>query len=610
LPVVPVSKGGTGLTTAGTAGNFLRSDGTGFTSSPFQITDLPDLSSTFIQNSITTQANSNFSISGNGIIGGNLTVNGLFTATGENITNLNGSNLTTGTIDNARLGTIPTANIADNAITTPKISDGSVTSAKIANNQVVKSFNGLTENVSLVAGDNVTITPNGSNLTISTTGINSGNFIQNDTVQQANSNFNIAGNGIATNLTATSNISANNVNANSQYNLNGNRILSNGGTNNFFVGIETGLSNTTGFGNAFFGTTAGKTNTTGSGNSFFGSLAGSSNLSGDNNSFFGNGAGNANNTGAANSFFGSTSGFLNTTGYRNSFFGTESGKSNTTGNQNTFLGNVAGISNTTGGSNTFVGFASGYYNTTGNYNIFMGITSGLRSTTGNENVFLGSFSGDHNVSGNGNIFIGTGAGIGNSFGHNNTIIGLGANVYYDNLSFATAIGGRAIVNTSDTIVLGKQAGIYDGIIRPADKIRIFGLGSAGTTHLCINTSNEISNCSSSLRYKTNIEPFYYGLNFLRHLQPITFDWKETGVRDVGFGAEDVAAINPLFAIYNEKGEVEGVKYDRISTVLVNSVKEQQSQIERLREQNQELQKTVNNLKELVCLDHPNAKICK
>lgn len=49
--------------------------------------------------------------------------------------------------------------------------------------------------------------------------------------------------------------------------------------------------------------------------------------------------------------------------------------------------------------------------------------------------------------------------------------------------------------------------------------------------------------------------------------------------DVGFGAEDVAKINPLFVTYNDKGEIEGVKYDRLSVVFVNGFKEQQAQIE-------------------------------
>ncbi len=83
---------------------------------------------------------------------------------GSGLTNLNASSITTGTLANARLGQIPTANIADSA----------VTGAKIAGGQVVKNVNGLTDNVTLVAGSNISITPSGNTLTIASTGGSSG----------------------------------------------------------------------------------------------------------------------------------------------------------------------------------------------------------------------------------------------------------------------------------------------------------------------------------------------------------------------------------------------------------------------------------------------------
>ena len=48
---------------------------------------------------------------------------------------------------------------------------------------------------------------------------------------------------------------------------------------------------------------------------------------------------------------------------------------------------------------------------------------------------------------------------------------------------------------------------------------------------------------------------------------------------MGLIAEEVADVEPLLATYNDKGEVQGVKYDRVGVVLVNAVNEQQTQIE-------------------------------
>lgn len=66
-------------------------------------------------------------------------------------------------------GTIVTSDLANNSVTTDKIVDGTITVTDIANTQVVKSINSLKDNVNLVAGSNVTITPSGQNLTISST---------------------------------------------------------------------------------------------------------------------------------------------------------------------------------------------------------------------------------------------------------------------------------------------------------------------------------------------------------------------------------------------------------------------------------------------------------
>jgi len=57
--------------------------------------------------------------------------------------------------------------IANNGVGTNQLANNSVTSSKIASGQAVKSFNGLFDNVSLVAGSNVTVTPSGNTLTIS-----------------------------------------------------------------------------------------------------------------------------------------------------------------------------------------------------------------------------------------------------------------------------------------------------------------------------------------------------------------------------------------------------------------------------------------------------------
>jgi Chaperone of endosialidase len=149
---------------------------------------------------------------------------------------------------------------------------------------------------------------------------------------------------------------------------------------------------------------------------------------------------------------------------------------------------------------------------------------------------------------------------------------------------------------------GGRAALFEGTVTFGGVVSL-PLADGGFTPLCRNINNEISNCSSSLRYKKDFQPFGEGLNFINQLNPIAFKWKAGNMPDIGFGAEDIAKINPLFVTYNAKREVEGVKYDRLSVVFVNAFKEQQTQIEAQQSQ-------IKNLKELICLDHPNADVCQ
>jgi len=131
----------------------------------------------------------------------------------------------------------------------------------------------------------------------------------------------------------------------------------------------------------------------------------------------------------------------------------------------------------------------------------------------------------------------------------------------------------------------------NGTVHATGLLRLDALAAAGTTTLCRNLqTNEVAQCSSSLRYKEQVAPFASGLAVLKRFTPISFTWKGGGPPDVGFGAEDVAAIDPRFAVFNPDGTVEGVKYDRLTTVLVNAVKELEAQNADLRDRNEALER--------------------
>ena len=118
--------------------------------------------------------------------------------------------------------------------------------------------------------------------------------------------------------------------------------------------------------------------------------------------------------------------------------------------------------------------------------------------------------------------------------------------------------------------------------------------SGGDVHLCVlsNAPNYIRMCSSSLRYKDHVRPFDGGLEILKRLKPISFVWKESGTKSIGFGAEDVEHVDSRLAYRNEAGQVEGVRYDQMTALLVNAIKLQQEQIDRLQSKVDALTKAV------------------
>jgi hypothetical protein len=261
---------------------------------------------------------------------------------------------------------------------------------------------------------------------------------------------------------------------------------------NSFFGARAGSSNVTGFGNSFFGSDAGRSNTTSFRNSFFGDQSGRDNVSGSDNSFFGSGTGPVNTTGSSNSFFGSGAGISNTTGSGNTFFGSAAGASNTTGQQNSFFGASVGINNATGSANAFFGVNTGASNTTGIFNSFLGKDAGLFNTTGSDNTIVGALAGLNNITGSFNSFFGMHAGENNTTGDlnsffgvragfsittgsNNTFIGNNADAASDNLVNATAIGADAVVEQSNSVVLGNNANVGIGTSAPGSKLTVAGI---------------------------------------------------------------------------------------------------------------------------------------
>ena len=152
-------------------------------------------------------------------------------------------------------------------------------------------------------------------------------------------------------------------------------------------------------------------------------------------------------------------------GPSNNFFGTSAGSSITSGDYDSFFGGSSGPSTNSGSYNSFYGWHAGFNNTSGSYNGFFGSESGRANTTGQRNVFLGDLCGKNTTTGSYNVVLGQNTGFSNTVENYNTFIGYGANLNPGSapttnpVTNATAIGARAYVSSSNSLVLGSSKGV-------------------------------------------------------------------------------------------------------------------------------------------------------
>jgi hypothetical protein len=270
---------------------------------------------------------------------------------------------------------------------------------------------------------------------------------------------------------------------------------------------------------------------------------------GPNNTIFGYGA-YAGNAGTYNSAFGQYT-LLSNTGSFNTAIGSQVLAMNKTGERNTGVGSSALYDNTTGIENTAVGYFALGGLTTGSSNVAVGFKAGyFLFGTSNPQVNLTNAT-------------------------KSIFIGVEALTAYENTTNQIVIGYKALGRGSNTVVIGNS-----------DITSIGGYAAW-------------SNYSDS-RLKKNIVSSGYGLNFINKLRPVLYNMK-TGSTELqtGFIAQEVEAAAKGIG-YEFNGVVKpqsdadfyALSYASFVVPLVKAVQEQQSQIE-------SMQKELNDLKAVV-----------
>ena len=138
-------------------------------------------------------------------------------------------------------------------------------------------------------------------------------------------------------------------------------------------------------------------------------------------------------------------------------------------NHNIYLGNTSGTSPAPAGvtDNVVMGAGSGISFISGAVgNVLFGSQAGPSLTSGSQNIYIGNLAGALATTAASNVAIGNAAGSGFVGYTSCTFIGPNADASASGLTNATAIGSGAVVNTSNSMVLGSGAKVGIGLSSP------------------------------------------------------------------------------------------------------------------------------------------------
>jgi hypothetical protein len=220
-----------------------------------------------------------------------------------------------------------------------------------------------------------------------------------------------------------------------------------------------------------------------------------------------------------------------------------------------------------------------------NFNLILnpnGGNVGIGATSPLDRIVIGAAVAIHD---GGHKVIGLGHGIGNGA----LVAGFPAEIRLDPalglLSFGTTAASTALGATpimTQRMVITSNGNVGIGTITPTVRLHVNGDIIA----------NSIAGSSDS-RFKTNVRPVTNALDKVKALQGVYFNWNQEAfpARDfpnqnaIGFIAQEVEKVLPEVVQTEKTAEgYKAVQYDKVVALLVEAIKEQQQQIDVLKQQ--------------------------
>ena len=250
-----------------------------------------------------------------------------------------------------------------------------------------------------------------------------------------------------------------------------------------------------------------------------------------------------------------------TSGRFNSGFGRNTLRDNTTGEYNSAVGNNTLLLNVSGSYNSAFGAQALFLNIAGNKNTGIGGYSIFRNTDGSNNTAVGYFSLSVNETGSENSVLGSLADVDSASAINRTVIGFGAIGKQDN----SVVLGNADVTA---VYMSEDAGatVYAGPGNFDGDLTVYGDAYV----------------LSDARLKSNIVSLGSTLSKLLLIDGKTYNLKDNCQQKIGVLAQDIQKVFPEL-VSETDNRMLAVNYQGLVPVLINAFKEQQAQINELKE---------------------------
>jgi hypothetical protein len=191
-----------------------------------------------------------------------------------------------------------------------------------------------------------------------------------------------------------------------------------------------------------------------------------------------------------------------------------------------------------------------------------------------------------------------------------TLITLGSNAFVNGTFYAS---GTTLVSGSSQITYASISSIPSGIVSGSSQVTLssttgygtvinqnllttsnvqhaslgIGMTASGTTGRIDASGDIVAYSTSDINFKENITPIENPIEKIKMISGNTYDWKVDMKEfhgfegnDVGVIAQEIEAVLPQLVTTRETG-YKAVKYDKLVALLIEGIKTQQTQIEKL-----------------------------